>query len=125
MKKLLIFNVNNDTGMMTTRVYMTSDEAKSFLKKFYTSMINPSLQISMALNKDGSVKPDSFNLIMSTFSSIRIDFDLFDLTILDDNPNTRIMKETYSRNGFYNLSATPVIDKKNGELAIEHFDHLQ
>ena len=116
-----LFGVNNNSGMMVTRNVMTYLDSKAFLKKLYTSMIYPTTKITSAISKNtegvGS-KVDNFQIIMSVFSSIRIDFDLFDLTILEDNTSTQVMKESLKRNGFYHLTASPVIDKKNNEVCI-------
>ena len=112
-----LFGVNNDSGMLSSKVIMTTMDAKAFLKKLYTTMIVPTLKIAMAVS-DKEIKSDNYHLIMSIFSSIRIDCDLFDLTILEDNTNTQVIQEGYKRNRFYHLNASPAIDKKNKEVCV-------
>ena len=112
-----LFGINNDSGMLTSRVIMSSMDSKAFLKKLYTTMIAPTLKVAMAVS-DKPIRSDNYHLIMSIFSSIRVDCDLFDLTIMEHNANTEMMEESYKRNKFYHISASPVIDKKNKELCI-------
>lgn len=116
-----LFGVENNTGMMVTRNIMTYSDSKTFLKKLYNSMIYPATKIINAMNtnlEDGSSRASNYQIIMNIFNSVRVDFDLFDLTILESNANTKLMEESFKRNGFYYLNASPVIDKKTGDVCI-------
>ena len=72
----------------------------------------------MSAISDDKIQMSQLSMIMTVFASIHIDCDLYNLTILEDNVNTKIMEECYKRNAFYMLSSGPVIDKKTGEVCI-------
>ena len=121
------YNIHNDSGMLQSKVILDVNTKLSFIKRFLTHIISPTSNITDALRKkersgyrdfDSSSEQTDINIIMSIFSSINIDADLFNLTIVEDNENTRIFQEIYDRNKFYMINTSPVIDKKTNNLVI-------
>lgn len=108
---------NNNTGMLTSLEVMNAKEKVDFIKKLMNIMMIPTMNIMSAISDD-KIQMSQLSMIMTVFASIHIDCDLYNLTILEDNVNTKIMEECYKRNAFYMLSSGPVIDKKTGEVCI-------
>ena len=112
-----LFSVNNDSGMITSLCVLSKQEKVALIKKFLNNLIMPSLNIMNAMSTK-SFSLSNLNMIMSVFSSIRIDLKLYDLTIVEQNPNTQLVQECYDRNKFYMLTTNPVVDRKTGDLCV-------
>ena len=110
------FNIDNNSGMLTSRVIQTPQEKVAFIKKFLTNLVYPTFEVASTIGNN--INANDINLIMSVFSSIHIDTDLFNLTIVEENAQTKLFEEIYNKNKFYMISSAPVIDKKTNEIAI-------
>lgn len=108
---------NNDTGMLTSLEVMNVKDKVDFIKKLMNIMLIPTMNIMSAINDD-KLQMSQLSMIMTVFASIHVDCDLYNLTIVEENPNTMLMEECYKRNAFYMLNSGPVIDKKTGEVCI-------
>ena len=112
-----LFHMNDDSGMITSLCILTKAEKVALIKKFLNNLIMPSLNIMNAMSTK-SFSLSNLNMIMSVFSSIRIDLKLYDLTIVEQNVNTKLIQECYDRNKFYMLTTSPVIDRKTQDLCV-------
>lgn len=109
--------LDNNTGMLIAREYLSTDKKVSFMNKLLNMMLNPTINIMNELN-DQSISIDDLSMIMSVYNSIRLDVDLFNLTILENNLNTMLLQDFYDKNKFYMISSGLVHDKKTDEICV-------
>lgn len=106
-----------NNGILTSREYISTNERVQFIQKLVNVILMPTLGVAYSLT-DQKSSMDNLSVILSTLSSVHVDCDLFNVTLIDDNINTKILNETYERNKFYMLNSGPVIDKKTNEIVI-------
>ena len=109
--------IDNNTGMMMAREHMSVNTKVTFMNRILNMLLNPTINIVNALN-DENISIDNLSTIMSIYNSIRLDIDLFNLTILEDNVNTKLLQQCYDRNKFFMINSAPVHDRKTDEICI-------
>ena len=109
--------IDNNTGMLMAREQMSVSTKIAFMNRLLNMLLNPTINIINQLNKD-TISIDNLSMIMSVYNSIRIDVDIFNLTILEHNANTDILQQCYDVNKFFMISSAPVHDRKTDEICV-------
>lgn len=108
---------NENTGMLSSLEPMNVQEKVAFIKKFINMMIVPTTNIASAISNE-KLSSSQIGSIMTIFASVHIDCDLHNLTILEDNINTKLLQSLYDKTGYYMCDSCPVIDKRTKEVCI-------
>lgn len=110
-------DLTDGTGMLSSREIMDFDQRKNFIMKLINIILQPTLKCVGSMC-DEKLEMDKLNMIMATFSSVKVDAELYNLTMVDDNDNIRCLEEIYQKHKFYMINASPVFDREKEELLI-------
>ena len=110
-------DTDDQSGMLVGKEFIQPSDKIKFIKKLINIIQLPTLSITSAMNGE-NFQYSKLQMIMTVFASVCVDCDLFNLTIVDDNPTTRMIEEIYQHNNFYLCNAVPVRDKKNNNILI-------
>ena len=112
-----IKDLTDGTGILTSKEVMTAGERRDFLNEFVRCILKPTLEVvgSMSVEK---VNLSRINMIMATFSSIRMDVELHNLTITENNANTVGLENMYKKYRFFMMSAAPAYDRIDKNILI-------